>query len=319
MNDTIVPPIHRIRRILVRNLIMSILAVRSSAASTLEAVEIADDPETASIGTAQIVLPGFTPLSWENGRLSMGAGRAYQWGQQLLPTSIEARDQQLTGPLTLRLRLDGQLQPLPPLTLSVITATDHHIELNGNVAVSDVLRVSAAIRVEYDGLATVELHLIPRGVVAIDGLELSVPLMRSANLRLMAYAPESIYDYRKQVVFPLCGEMPYKSVLGLTDTERSFLDSHRRTGLPGPGQRTPANEFEMQRATGSGRPTADTGAGAYGTVDFAICFSGHSGTRCPSYRPSGSCGAERNREEAFLGNRQLWWVDAFPALRPSIC
>ena len=112
----------------------------------------------------------------------MGAGRAYQWGQQLLPTRIEARDQQLTGPLTLRLRLDGQLQPLPPLTLSVISATDHHIELNGGVAVSDVLRLSAEIRVEYDGLATVELHLIPRGVVAIDGLELSVPLMRSANL-----------------------------------------------------------------------------------------------------------------------------------------
>ena len=266
----------------------------------------------ARIGTADIVLPGFAPLTWNEGRLTLGADRAYQWTTELLPARIDARGQPLTGPLTLRLRQDGQVRPLPPVTLSVTAATGHHVELAGRVAASDALTVSAVVRVEYDGLATVELRLTPRGTVALDGLELSVPVVRTAGLRLLAYEPEGIFDYRKQVVFPLCGELPYKSVLGLADTERSFWVLTDEPAFPVPALARPPTVLScdeqqvriLQPLLGPQLLTAPL------TLRFAFLATPVRDLPASTRRDRVVAGL--SQEEALLGNRQLWWVDALP-------
>ncbi len=261
---------------------------------------------------AEIVLPGFTPLTWSKDRLALGAGRTYQWEQHLLPARIDARGQPLTGPLTLRVRQGGQVRPLPPVTLAVTAATGHHVELSGSVAASTTLTLSAAIRVEYDGLASVALTLTPRGVVAIDGLDLVVPVVRTPDLRLLAYEPEGIFDYRKQVVFPLCGELPYKSVLGLADTGRSFWVLTDEPAFPGPARDRPSTRLQceaehvqvLQPLLGAQRLTAPL------TVRFA--FLGTPVRELPSSARRDRVVAGLSPQEALLGNRQLWWVEALP-------
>ena len=266
----------------------------------------------ANIGTAEIVLPGFTALTWNEGRLALGAGRVYEWKQGLLPARIDARDRPLTGPLTLRLRQDGQARPLPPVTLSVTAATGHHVELAGSVAASDALTVSAVVRVEYDGLATVDLTLTPRGSVAIDGLDLHIPVLRTPDLRLQAYEPEGIFDFRKQVVFPLCGALPYKSVLGLGDTERSFWVLTDEPAFPGEVRDRPpttlacdAREVRVvQPLLGAQLLTTPL------TLRFAFLAA-------PVRELPASIRRDRvvpglAPEEALYGNRQLWWVEALP-------
>ena len=266
----------------------------------------------ANIGTAEIVLPGFTALTWNEGRLALGAGRVYEWKQGLLPARIDARDRPLTGPLTLRLRQGGQVRSLPPVTLSVTAATGHHVELAGSVAASDALTVSAVVRVEYDGLATVDLTLTPRGSVAIDGLDLHIPVLRTPDLRLQAYEPEGIFDFRKQVVFPLCGELPYKSVLGLADTERSFWVLTDEPAFPVPALARPPTVLScdeqqvriLQPLLGPQLLTAPL------TLRFAFLATPVRDLPASTRRDRVVAGL--SQEEALLGNRQLWWVDALP-------
>ncbi|MEO8223785.1 MAG: hypothetical protein ABI661_03195 [Gammaproteobacteria bacterium] len=297
---------------LVRGLLVEGAVVGAVTAAAIQVVAADVAPTSATIGTAEIVLPGFAPLTWNQGRLALGAGRAYFWEREFLPARIDARDRQLTGPLTLNLLQDGQLRSLPPVTLAVTEANGHHVELTGSVAASATLTVSTAVRVEYDGLATVELRLTPRGVVALDGLALSISVVRTADLRLLAYVPESIYDYGKQVVFPLCGAMPYKSVLGFTDTERSFWVLTDEPAFPGPASDRPPTTVNCdgQKVQVVQPLLAAQVLTAPLTVRFA--FLATPVRDLPASARRDRVVPRLSREEALLGNRQLWWVEALP-------
>ena len=128
----------------------------------------------------------------------------------------------------------------------------------------------------------------------------------------MAYAPESIYDYRKQVIFPLCGEMPYKSVLGLTDTERSFWILTDEPAFPGPASERPPTSLncsgQQVRVVQPLLPAQVLKAPL--TLRFAFLATPVRDVPATARRYCVVLSA--NREEAFLGNRQLWWVEAFP-------
>ena len=281
-------------------------------ASRAIAPSAATDLRDSNVGTAEIVLPGFTPIAWSAPRLALGADRAYVWGGSVLPDHIEARGQPLTGPLTLQLGLNGAWRALSPATLKVTAATGHHLQLEGTVSASDRLTVSANLRVEYDGLATVELRLTPRGTVRVDGLTLSVPVVRNNDLHLLAFDPESIFDYRKHDLYSFCWSTPYKSVLGFADTERSFWLLTDEPAFPIPAANRPPTKLECDaREVRLVQPLL--GAQTLTTpLMLRFAFLATPVRDLPASVRRDRVVPAVARGEASLGNRQLWWVEALP-------
>jgi hypothetical protein len=196
-------------------------------------------------------------------------------------------------------------------TFTITAASAHHVELTTTGSVGGRLSVDARIRVEYDGLAIVDLLFTPRGRIRIDGVELVAPVARARDLRVLAFEPETIYNFRKQVVFPLCTDMPYKSAIGLTDTDRSFWLLTDEPAVPSgvPRWRTRL-DCDGDRVQLRQPLLPDLELSAPLTLRFAFLVT-------PVRDLPGTFRQDRvvrgnSADEARLGNRQLWWVEAFP-------
>lgn len=272
--------------------------------------QAATDP--ASVGMAEVVLPGFAPITVAGRQLTLGAGRSYDFATGLLPAATTALGAPLTGPLGLEFRRDGRVLRLSGGQLQVTAATGHHVELRGSAALDDTLTVEASIRVEYDGLATVDLTLRPTGRVALGGLTLTMPVARSPDTRLLAYDPETIYTYTRPELHPLCRPSAYRNVLGITDTTRAIWLIADEPAFPGPPAARPETDLActpdqvLVRQPLLGALTLDAPL----TIRFALLVT-------PVKELPGSFRRDRVipnavAGEEWAGNRQLWWVEAVP-------
>jgi hypothetical protein len=274
------------------------------------------DPPTASwhdnqLGRIPIILPGFSPLRMQGERLEMGVGRSYEWRDGLLPTRITSRGQSLIDAFSLVVHVKNRAYPLHSSTLTVTESTSDHAVLRATALVPGIANILARIHVEYDGLAVVDLELQPIGTLRLDGLDVVAKAVRTRDLRLLAFSAETIYEYRKQIVFPACSDLPYKSVIGFTDTDRSFWvltdepmlipDSVRyRTRLVCDDDSVQLRQ-PLLPAMEVKQPVS---------IRFAFMAT-------PVRELSGNVRRDRvvasvSRQESLVGNRQLWWVEAFP-------
>lgn len=267
--------------------------------------------EPSHTGREEIVLPGFTTLSVEGRRLQLGAGRTYDFSSGLLPAATAALRQPLTGAFVLEFESGKKRRRLSEGQLSITAATDHHVVLTGATALDDTLTVETVIRVEYDGLATVDLTLRPVGRVAVGSLALTIPVARTRDTRLLAYDTES-YAYKKPELHKLCQSGGYKNVLGFTDTTRSFWFLTDEPAFTAPTGARPPTELSctpdqilvrqpLLPALILDRPL---------TLRFAFLAT-------PVKDLPGSFRQDRvipnlNAGEQLFGNRQLWWVQAMP-------
>ena len=269
-------------------------------------------PDGSTVGTAEIVLPGFAPLSTTGRRINLGAQRAYQWGTGLLPARIEARGTLLAGPMAIIVNAAGVSQAVTADSFAVISSSDHHVELASAGSVGNRLAVEARVRIEYDGLATVELRLTPRGPVQVDSVAVVAPVVRRRDLRLLAYEPKTIYDYVKQEVYPLCGELPYRSALGFADTERSFWLLTDEPAFPGPSSSRPPTVMlcDEQRVRVV-QPLLGPQVLA-SPLSLRFAFLATPVKDLPASSRRDRVVPVLNPEEALIGNRHLWWVNAVP-------
>ncbi len=282
-----------------------------SVGAATDSIAASTDPTSATVGTAEIVLPGFAPVSVTGRRVELGSGRAYEWGTGLLPTQIQSRGTELAGPMAIVISEAGVSSRVTADTFTVTASTPHHVELTTTGTFEGHLSVEARIRIEYDGLAIVDLLLTPRGPIHIDGMELVAPIARTRDMRVLAFEPETIYEFQKQEVFPLCRDMPYKSAVGLTDTDRSFwlLTDEPAVPLGVPRWRTRlACDGDRAQLRQPLLPDLDLSAPL--TLRFAFMAT-------PVRDLPGTFRQDRalfglSADEARLGNRQLWWVQAFP-------
>ncbi len=267
--------------------------------------------DASRVGVADVVLPGFTPLALEGRKVRLGAGRTYDFSQGLLPAGMSSLDEPLAGPLGLEFRRGGQMQRLSLGTLTVTAATPDHVVLTGTAPLDASLVVETRIRVEFDGLATVDLTLRPMGRVELEGLALTLPVVRRRTTRLLAYDPES-YAYKKPELQALCKPLPYKNVLGFTDTIRSFWFVTDEPAFPGAAFSRPPtavtctpDEILVRQPLLPALTLSEPL-----TLRFAVLAT-------PVKDLPGSFRRDRviptvNAGEETLGNRQLWWVDAVP-------
>jgi hypothetical protein len=269
------------------------------------------DVDASRVGTAEVVLPGFAPLVVAGHLVQMGAGRTYDFSMGLLPTATAALGQPLTGAFGLEFRLAGEVRQLSGGKLEITAAIDHHVILVGSQSLDERLSVETLIRVEYDGLATVDLTLRPVGRVVLDGLSLTLPVARSPNTRLLAYDTES-YGYKKPELHDACRSTAHKNVLGFTDTDRSFWFVTDEPAFTVPTSARPHTELRctpeqvLVRQPLLPAITLDEPL----TLRFAFLAT-------PVKDLSGSFRRDRiipnlNSGEEWLGTRQLWWVQAVP-------
>lgn len=268
--------------------------------------------EPSTVGTEEIVLPGFMPLALDGQQVRLGAGRTYDFGTGLLPASIAARGVPLTGAFGLEFRRGDNVQRLEGGTLRVAEATTHHVLLTGSQALGDALAVETLIRVEYDGLATVDLTLRPTAAsVRLGGLVLTLPVVRHRDTRLLAYDPDS-YGYKKPEVFPACGPLAYKNVLGFNDTVRSFWFVTDEPAFRGSPARRPPTELACTPDRILLRQPLLPALTLQSPLTLRFAF-----LATPVKELPGSFRRDRvvptlARGEQLLGNRQLWWVEALP-------
>jgi hypothetical protein len=268
-------------------------------------------PRSAGVGAEEIVLPGFSALATDGNSVILGAGRIYDFSGGVLPTSVVAKGDQLAGPLQIEIQVAGDRPKEVTGQAVVKEATGHHVVLVGSASIGPELVIEVETRIEYDGLATVNLVLRPSGSVIVDRVTLKFGVGRSRDTKLLAYDTES-YAYKKPELHDLCRGSGYKNALGVTDTFRSFWFVADEPAFPLATRDRPPTELTCTATQVEVRqpllPALRVDAPV--SVQFAFLATPVKalppGFRATRVVPNLSVGEEQ------LGNLQLWWVEAFP-------
>jgi hypothetical protein len=264
----------------------------------------------ATSGDPGVVLPGFAPLA-VSGTAVAPEGRVYAWDRSLLPVRIESRGKPLVGAFRLRLRRDGAEVSVPVGSVEA-AGTPAAATVRAEGAAPD-LAFTTVSRVEYDGVAMVELTITPARPVTVDSLDLEIEVLGGPSLKMLAFG-ERDFRFQKR---PVDVEPRYRGDLlyavGLADGERSFwwfVDDARGWVLNGDSE----TEVEplgdrvrlRQRLVASRTRLAEPVRIAFNFLATPVRPLG------TAWRKELRVTPRLDREGAALGSFQLWWVDAFP-------
>jgi Glycoside hydrolase 123, N-terminal domain len=206
---------------------LMVLATCVAASAGDEAEEL---PEwwNSKIGLEPIVLPGFGPVRTSGTEVDLW-GRRYVWDESFLPAEIDSQNEALTGPLLLVATVENDRRVLRPEKVEITeSAPDHAVVVARGEALPG-LRVTCTTRIEYDGVAMVELLIVPEGSVTIDGLYNEASIVRSKSARPVIFeasanpnSSNNIRYMRKEVLFDADYHGSFRNVLGFPDGDRSF-------------------------------------------------------------------------------------------------
>jgi hypothetical protein len=262
-------------------------------------------PRGNALGREEIVLPGFAPLVQVGTRLELGAGRTYDWGAHSLPGTITAGGRPLVSNLALVARVAGREITIssPP---QLVSSTPHHVEIASTTALPGGVTVAVTSRIEYDGVAIVDLEVSSVTGSTLEGLEVRYSLPRRAGMRLMSFEPASMYNYRP-FLGPECYDGAYRSVLGFVFDEASFwwfTDDPDASLLGGRGRTS------VRCAAGSLAVRQPLIAGSWvlrSPVRLRFAF-----LAAPVREPDRAIRGDRftSSSDPAEGNRNLWWIDA---------
>jgi len=113
-----------------------------------------------TLGRSERVLPPWSPLRVQGSEVRCW-GRAYDFGDHLLPVSINTGAQVLARAVRLMARVGGKDVAWDPVRSAFTQVRDAVVERVARTS-SPALRATARTTVEYDGMMRVELTLTPR-------------------------------------------------------------------------------------------------------------------------------------------------------------
>ncbi|MDR4484156.1 MAG: hypothetical protein R3B95_13225 [Nitrospirales bacterium] len=175
------------------------------------------------IGKEPIVLPGFTPVMVDGQSVKLGMGRTYTWDDSFVPRRMIARNQPLVTDSRLIISVNKSLRDISDKQFQVIEQTDHHVIIKVTARVEALLEINVTSRIEYDGLAMINVELIPiNKAVHVDELYYSSEILKSEWTKLLAYKPDTTHLRLKQVVFEPSYDGEFLNATALTDGQRSF-------------------------------------------------------------------------------------------------
>lgn len=175
-----------------------------------------------NIGKDQIVLPGFEPIVVEGQGLMLGMGRKYHWKDSYLPVEMKARNEPLVTKSVLTMIVNGSAIEPKPGRISFPEKSDHHVVVKAEGAVNDALKMSVTTRVEYDGVAMVEVRLTPTKPVMIDRLHFVANIQANPWTKMLAFDAKEIGDRENRVVRDPVYRGGFLNAISIVDGARSF-------------------------------------------------------------------------------------------------
>ena len=145
--------------------------------STTAAVRKPETPEWLGCreGITDRVFEPWTPVEVEE-RCVRVWGREYEFGAGPWPTRILTRKQSiLSGPIAFTASVDGIEQRWTTQQTRTREAVDDHVLLDVEAS-SEQLRIAGTVRVEYDGMARLDLRVMAPNPEARTNLQLVLPL-----------------------------------------------------------------------------------------------------------------------------------------------
>lgn len=143
------------------------------------------------LGREEVVLPGYEPLVVSNTQINLSSERHYEWRNSYLPQTITARNTPLISTMRLVIKQNGKAHELAPSHNTMVEATATHAVMVAEGTIFDSLQIKTTSRVEYDGVAFVEVTLTPQQPIQIDGLEQITSLVATDNSQVIAYRADS--------------------------------------------------------------------------------------------------------------------------------
>ncbi len=183
-----------------------------------------DDPQwfDNNIGEDDVLLPGFEPVELAARQVRL-FGRVYDWDNNFLPATVSSLAEYLAGPMQLRLKTKGAYVTLKPHTYKVLSHDrDHAVILTSGEPLAG-LKVTCETRVEYDGVATVKISLVPNQPVKVQGFDLFIETAISPLTNILTFKAKGIRRQKQRQDFiatPYKG--PFLNVISIADGKKSF-------------------------------------------------------------------------------------------------
>lgn len=175
-----------------------------------------------SIGKEPIVLPGFDPIVVDGTSLMLGAGRKYQWKDSYLPVEMWARNKLLVTASYLTVDINGSTFAPKPNRIVVLEQSGHHVVLKADGIVNNLLKVLVTSRVEYDGVAMVEVKLTPVRPVEIQQLHFVANIQGSPWTKLLVFNSKDFGNPQIKKVFEPVYHGGFLNALSIVNGENSF-------------------------------------------------------------------------------------------------
>ena len=174
------------------------------------------------LGNDAIVLPGYTPLDIQDNAVLLYE-RKYDWEESYLPTSISSRGTPIAHEMKLVLDLSDRTLELAPESVTVVESRPDRVVISATGAPTPDLKVTTRTTVEYDGVAMVDIELIPKTPVEVRGLRFEVKISESDWMNILAFKANGIREQKGRNDFlklPYHGDVLH--ILAFADGEKSF-------------------------------------------------------------------------------------------------
>jgi hypothetical protein len=293
---------------------MNRLAAGVLACGCLSGALAAEAPAPAwlnnDLGREEIVLPGFSPVRTVDHRVELGGKRTYDWSDRLLPVEISSQGRVLVAHMELVARVRGSDRAVQAAT-RMARSVDHHAELQGTSATVPDVAVEVRSRVEFDGMAIVDVTVSSVRGAALDGLELRFTVPRDPDMKVLAFDPATIYyQWVRSQFVPECYRGPYKNVLGFAYGNASFwwladdLDRSVLGDAPITSIRCDGNLLRVSQ------PLLATPRRVDSPLHFRFGFLATPVRDLGGQFRRDRIAVNASPEEASVGNRNLWWIEA---------
>jgi hypothetical protein len=261
------------------------------------------------LGKDEIILPGFSPLAVSGRSVVLGTGRTYAWSQGLLPAAIFSRGRAVTGSVELLTREGGVERTIRADSFDITHQSGHDVELVSSGFISSSLSIDVAVRTEYDGVAIVDVTLTPSEATTLEGLELRIPVVRNADTQVLAFDPDTVFWYARNILASPCYSGSYKNAVGFVSEDTSFwwfADEVDRQALG--DQPTTSIECEPGRLY-LRQPLINGTRTITAPVHLRFAFLAGPVRELPAAIRADRVVAGLSSQEAALGDRHLWWVE----------
>lgn len=156
---------------------------------------------TLSRAAEEPYIEPWTPPTLEGQALGCW-GRSYRFHDSLLPAEIVSQGEDvLAGPMELQVTLQGERQPWPSVQFTSAKQDREAVRCTTQAVLGE-LAAQCRLTLEFDGMLRVDMQLTPQQPVAVDTLELAVPLKTAYAEFFHHQSPYPLYvwDWMKRQI-----------------------------------------------------------------------------------------------------------------------